>query len=143
MPYGPGTYGPDSLQSGTDLAALPEQEKKAALRKQGIPEALIDQILALSLNDPSGLNKQYDMSAYIRRGAFTPQQTTSVPGAIAQGLAGGIAGHIDKNYAKAIRDYEGSNVRGRKSLLGAMFPGKKSTSNAFDYRPEIDYTGIE
>jgi hypothetical protein len=130
MPYGSG------VQDTTDLAAVPVEEQKRKLRESGLSEALINQVLGMSMNDPAGLNKQYDMSAYLRRGAFTQQPNQSVLGAVAQGLMGGVAGAQDKKYGTAVRNYNRSNIAGRRAWLG-KYLGRDDKDDAFNYRPEV------
>lgn len=120
-----------------------DEEKKQALRQQGIPEDLIAQILGMANNDPSGLNKQYDMSAYLRRGAFG-EQSKSLPGAIAQGIMGGMAGKMDKDYSTELRRMRKDNIAGRGAWFDAYRNrGVRERRDPFQYFPEYGYSSAE
>jgi hypothetical protein len=128
MPYGPGTYGP-----------APIEDQKQKLRESGLSEDLINQILGMSSNDPANLSKMYEMSAYLRRGAFSPPANQSIPGAIAQGLMGGVAGMQDKRYADAVRNYEKQGMAGRRAWFERF--RRRDQQNPFNYYPEVGASG--
>lgn len=134
MPYGP------SIQTAPDLAAVPIEEQKQKLRDSGLSEDLINQILGMAANDPSGLNKMYEMSAYLRKGAFSPPANQSIPGAIAQGLMGGVAGMQDKGYGQAVRDYQAKGISGRRAWFD-MFRKRDAKKEPFNYHPELGSSG--
>jgi len=101
------------------------QEQADALRAQGIPEELIQQLLSLSSADPSGLARQYDQSAFVRRAATSGDYAKSAPGVVAQGLAGLLVNRSDKNYAEGLRNYNTQASGARKAWFGAKYPRRQ------------------
>jgi len=114
-------------------------EQAQRLREQGIPEELIKQLLGLGLDDPSGLAKQYDQSAYLRRAATSGDYAKSGAGVIAQGIAGALAGKADKNYAGAIRKYQGNAVGARESWFRERYPRPSPQITPVPQQDEVYY----
>jgi hypothetical protein len=98
------------------------EEQAQKLREQGIPEELIAQLLNLGSHDPSGLTKQYDQSAYLRRAATSGEFAKTGLGVLAQGIAGALAGKADKDYGAAVRNYQGKAADARGSWFRAKYP---------------------
>jgi hypothetical protein len=103
------------------------QEQADALRAQGIPEEVIQQLLGLAEHDPSGLARQYDQSAFLRRAATSGDYAKSAPGVVAQGLAGLLVNRSDKDYSEALRNYQGKATKARRSFFDTRYPRKQIT----------------
>ena len=104
------------------------QEQADALRAQGIPEEVIEQLLGLASHDPTGLAKQYEQSAYLRRAATSGDYAKSLPGVAAQGLAGLLVNRSDQNYSEALRNYRGKSQAARTSWFNQKYPRKQITT---------------
>lgn len=118
----------------TPLVPQGTLEQAAALRAQGLPEELIQQLLGLNLHDPSGLAKQYEQSAYLRRAATSGDFAKSGAGVVAQGLAGFLSAKADKDYSAALRNYQGRSTDAKDAWWKAKYgtPARKPDEEIYD-----------
>lgn len=101
---------------------LTPQEQAQKLREQGIPEELIKQLLSLGGDDPSHLAKQYEQGSFLRRAATSGDYAKTGAGALAQGIAGYMVGKKDKEYADAVRGYQGKATNIRSKWFAERYP---------------------
>lgn len=110
-----------------DPSGQMQDDEAVKLRAQGVPEELIRQLIGLGTLDPTALSRQYDAAAWLRRSATSGDFAKTLPGAIAQGMMGGMVGKKDKEYAKALRDYQTEQVSARKNWLATKYPKPAET----------------
>lgn len=89
-------------------------EEQLRAQYPDISDDLVRQILSLSAGDPSHYAKQYEQGEYLRKMA-TQGDVKTAPGAIAQTLAGFTVARRNKEYANAIREYQGNVVKAKKN----------------------------
>lgn len=123
----------------------PEEAAQAEqMRQQGIPEELIKQIFLIGRQDPTGLSRQYDAGAFLRRAATSGDFAKSAPGVVAQGMAGAMVGMKDKEYAKAMREFNNLSVDARQAWFDQYRRrgGRPQTGQVTDrVRPEEQMPG--
>lgn len=103
-------------------------EQEELLRRQGVPEEVIKQLLGLAAQDPTMLGKQYEQGAYLRRFATGDSAKTGM-GALAQTIAGGMAGRQDKDYKDLVKAYQANSMGARDAWYRAKYPQPKSVTN--------------
>lgn len=114
----------------------PGVDQADQLRRAGVPEELIQQILGMADNDPTGLAKMYDQSAYLRRGALAGDTAKNIGGVLAQGLMGYQASKVDKDYAEGLRNFRKGNRAGREAWFRHRYP--QSISDTPEAYPPFD-----
>lgn len=122
----------------TSSMTTPVDQQRAVLQAQGIPDEIIDQLLNLGLQDPTGLGKQYDMSAYLRKGALASDSSKGLAGVLAQGLMGAGAAKSDRTYSDLLRGRNQATVDARRGYFNQRFPKKPSgqiTDQPYQYAP--------
>ena len=132
---------PIMMQGGGGGAGTLDQQEM--LRAQGIPEEVISQLLGLASKDPSGMGKQYEQSAYLRRAAPSGDYAKSGAGAIAQGLAGLMVGQADKAYGAKVKGYEADASKARSDWFNTKYPRAKAAPPMYGNSSGMPYRGDE
>lgn len=113
-------------------------EQAQQLRNAGIPEEVIAQILSMGENDITGLGKQYEQSAFLRKGALS-RDAKGPYGVAANILMGMGARRADDDYAKALRNYNRNAVTGRRVWFNQKYPRQVTDTPAPNNVGNDDY----